>query len=164
MKLIIVLFLFLALSAKAQENGDWATPIEDQILLMDSVLFERGFNQCDLEFMRSLITEDFEFYHDKIGEQNQETFLQSMDENICPETGPKTIRKLVHSSMEVFPMFDNDELYGALQTGKHEFYLQEPGKEPYKVGNANFSQFWTLVDNQWKLSRVFSYNHQPAGD
>lgn len=46
-------------------------------------------------------------------------------------------------------MYKGDNIYGALQTGIHSFGDTK----------ANFSHVWLLENNEWKISRVISYNH-----
>ena len=69
-------------------------------------------------------------------------------------------RNLVFGSLEVFPLLNNVEIYGAIQTGKHTFQEKQQGN--FKtVGIANFTHVWILENKQWKLKRVLSYNHLP---
>jgi len=89
----------------------------------DSILFKIGFNKCEVEKSAALITEDLEFYHDKGGVTNSKAeFVKVMKEGLCRKDNPqKTYRFLVDGSLEVFAMYNNGELYGALQNGKHFF-------------------------------------------
>jgi putative IMPACT (imprinted ancient) family translation regulator len=41
--------------------------LENTIQKMDNLLFEAGFNQCQIQTMAQLNAEDLEFYHDKGG-------------------------------------------------------------------------------------------------
>jgi len=72
-----------------------------------------------------------------------------------------TWRKLNNESLEVYPLYNNEVLYGAIQEGTHEFYEQYKGEEPRKTSEAKFTHVWILENNQWKLRRVLSYDHQP---
>ncbi|HBF18584.1 MAG TPA: nuclear transport factor 2 family protein, partial [Cryomorphaceae bacterium] len=78
---------------------------------------------------------------------------------ICPEQGAKPIRKRDENSLEVFPLYKDGKLYGAIQNGVHRFYLRETGKEDVLTGTARFSHVWLLQGDQWKLSVVLSYDH-----
>ncbi len=127
----------------------------------DSLLFEAGFNNCELSTLERLLTEDIEFYHDQSGVQNKEEFLNAMRENICSSPERKPIRKLTPETMKVFPLYDNGKLYGVIQEGKHEFYIKEPGRELYKTSTALFSILWVKENDQWKAKRIYSYHHQP---
>ncbi|MBL4706380.1 MAG: beta-lactamase family protein, partial [Flavobacteriales bacterium] len=72
----------------------------------------------------------------------------------------KPIRKLVNGSMEVFSLYNEGKLYGAIQNATHEFYIKEPEKELYKTNIAIFTHLWLLDGNIWKLKRSLSYDHQ----
>ena len=79
---------------------------------------------------------------------------------MCSTPERKPIRKLVDGSLDVFPLYNEGILYGAIQNGVHEFYIKEPDKELYKTNIAPFTSLWIIEENQWKLKRVLSYDHQ----
>jgi len=127
----------------------------------DSILFEISFNKCQLSVLDNLLAEDLEFYHDKGGITNsKEAFLNGMKNGICKENNPyKSRRELVKGSLEVFPLYKNGELYGALQKGIHRFFETHKGLEnPGSI--AKFSHLWLKNDTQWILKRVISYDHK----
>lgn len=133
-----------------------------QMKQLDSVVFEVGFNQCNLSPTEALLTDDFEFYHDIGGIQNKVEFIAAMKKNICGNSTTNLTRKLIKGSMEVFPLSANNELYGAIQRGEHEFYRQPDGQENKKTGYAKFTSYWELQNNEWKLKRAFSFDHRAA--
>jgi hypothetical protein len=128
----------------------------------DSILFEAGFNNCELDLLADQLTDDLEFYHDQGGIQDKAAFLKAMKDNICSSPEQKPIRKLTDGSLKVFPMYSNGILYGAIVEGKHEFFIQEPGKELYNTSTALFSGLWILEQNSWKAKRLYSYHHLPS--
>lgn len=128
---------------------------------LDTELFEQGFNQCHLENLKNIVTDDLEFYHDKGGFQDKAMFLKSMKDNICSTPNHKPIRKLIADSLAVFPLYKDGVLYAAMQKGIHEFYIKEPNKEIYPTGVARFTLLWVLNNKVWKLKRIFSYDHKP---
>jgi hypothetical protein len=128
----------------------------------DSLLFEVGFNTCDLSQFENLMAEDLEFYHDKSGVTTSSSqFLEVMKTGLCkPSNTHKTRRELIKGSLEVFPLYDNGVLYGAIQVGEHRFF-EKNNDQPEKVGsNAKFIHLWTNEDGQWRLKRVLSFDHQ----
>ncbi|MBO3116630.1 nuclear transport factor 2 family protein [Winogradskyella sp. DF17] len=131
----------------------------------DSVIFKIGFNKCKVLKSAALMTDDLEFYHDKSGVSNSKAeFVEVMQNGLCSKNNPTQIyRHLVSNSLEVFPLYDNGELYGALQNGKHFFspdkYLSYEKSDNY----ALFSHLWIIEKGQWKLKRVISYNHASKG-
>lgn len=128
--------------------------------MMDSLLFVEGFNGCDLSTTRSIVAEELDFYHDQSGIQDKPQFMAAIEQNICSSPERKPIRKLVAGSMEVFPLYRDDTLYGAIQSGRHEFYIQEPEREPYKTSIAQFAHVWIRDGEEWRLTEVLSYAHQ----
>ncbi|WP_075344203.1 nuclear transport factor 2 family protein [Tenacibaculum agarivorans] len=158
----IVLFLWSLLTSfltQAQLNKD--SQLFKTLKSKDSVIFERTFNKCEVEKLNDIIDQDFEFYHDVAGIENRKMFLASVQQNICGNTNEKPIRKLVDNSLEVYPLKKNGKLYGAIQKGKHNFYLKkENSLSP--TGSALFTHLWILDNNKWKLKRVLSYNHLPV--
>ncbi|WP_237421162.1 nuclear transport factor 2 family protein [Flavobacterium sp. Sd200] len=130
---------------------------------MDSLLFAEGFNKCNYKILDQILADDLEFYHDKGGIKNKKEFIDATRNNICNSPNGKITREVVKGSTEVYPLEKNGKIYGFLQNGLHEFYIQEPGKKLYKTGRAKFSCLWLLATNgSWKLKRVFSYDHQAS--
>lgn len=127
----------------------------------DSILFKIGFNKCEVEESAKLMTEDLEFYHDKGGIlTSKKAFVMQMKTGLCrKDNAEKVYRFLVEKSLEVFPLYNNGELYGALQNGKH-FFSQNESLTYDKTDNyALFSHLWIIENKAWKLKRVISYNH-----
>jgi hypothetical protein len=126
----------------------------------DSLLFNAGFNTCDTAELDRLVSDDFEFYHDKSGiTPSKADFITSIQTGLC-KLSYKPKRELVEESMEVYPLNKDGILYGAVQTGRHNFYAKEKDKPEYLTSTAIFSHLWILENNTWKLKRVLSYNHQ----
>ncbi|WP_162087236.1 DUF4440 domain-containing protein [Chryseobacterium aquaeductus] len=51
-------------------------------------------------------------------------------------------------------------MYGAIQSGEHQFYIREKDKKDVLGGQAKFTSVWTKKDGKWIMSDVLSYNHQ----
>ncbi|NJY62140.1 nuclear transport factor 2 family protein [Salinimicrobium sp. CDJ15-81-2] len=150
------LISFPAFSQEAKDSELYITLKKN-----DSLLFVEGFNNCRIAAFEHLISEDLEFYHDQGGvTTNKEDFLSNVRNNICSSPNKKPIRKLVPGSLQVFPMYENGKLYGAIQIGHHDFFIKEPGKELYQTSTALFTHLWLLVDREWKLKRVLSSDHK----
>jgi len=125
----------------------------------DSTFFERGFNRCDLEYSGKIIHKDLLFFHDQSGIQNRDDFFENTKKYICANPGQKPVRKVNKSSLEVFPLYDNGKLYGAIQKGIHDFYIREDGKEDVHTSRAKFTHVWLLENGDWFLKEVLSYDH-----
>jgi ketosteroid isomerase-like protein len=121
-----------------------------EIEQMDQILFD-AFNKKDFAKFKSLFTEDLEWFQDNGGLLSYETVFTNFENMFQNEN--KLTRKLVPGSLEVHPVKD----YGAIQIGIHEFRHLENGKE--ETGTFKFLMIWKKKDNQWKISRVVSYDH-----
>lgn len=151
---IIMSFLFWTNLSKAQSIDDSVnkTDLYNAIYLMDSIFFE-AFNTCDTTMSKSLFTKDLEFYHDAGGLTNYDQNLKSI-KNRCSAT-TKVRRELVPGSLEVYPIKD----YGAIEIGRHRFYYKEVGEEEKLDGTFRFIHIWIHKNNEWKISRVISFDH-----
>ena len=158
-KLTIALLAFFfckTSNAQMDSSSELYRTVQD----LDSILFINGFNNCMLQEMDPYIAKDLEFYHDQSGiSTSKEEFFEAINQNICSNRDKKPIRKLVKGSMEVFPLYNNGVLYGAIQKGVHQFYIRESDKEPYLTSTAKFTHVFTMQDNLWQLKRVLSYDH-----
>ncbi len=128
----------------------------------DSLIFKGGFNKCNYAALKKVLHKDVEFFHDQNGiTKNLEEFLEPFTSSICSNPNFKPIRKLVNETLKVFPLKNNGEIYGAIQTGEHIFYIKEPNKELYATEQGKFIHTWILENGQWKVKRILSYEHKP---
>ena len=159
LKLIFAIVLFLiAKNISAQINNNSELFIE--LKKADSLLFNEGFNKCNIDLLQSLMHRDLQFMHDQNGLQSRDEFFKGFEESICSNPNFKPIRKLVEGSLMVYPMMNEGKIYGAVQMGQHEFYIKEPNKELRFTVNGKFIHTWILEDGKWKLYRGISYDHQ----
>jgi CubicO group peptidase (beta-lactamase class C family) len=159
--LMVVVFSVLDTNAQIVENTELFNSLKQQ----DHIFFEKGFNQCDLEYLENHIAEDLKFYHDQSGFQDKPAFLENTKEYICSNIDKKPIRKVVENSLQVFPLYDNGKLYGAIQKGEHDFYIRESGKQDLWTSSAKFTHVWLIKDDKWILSEVLSFDHHaPSGN
>ncbi|WP_198678770.1 serine hydrolase [Pseudidiomarina insulisalsae] len=126
----------------------------------DQTFFERSFNQCDLEFLQRHLSDNLVFYHDQGGVQNAATFLKNTRRAVCAPTGPKPTRQLIPGSLQSYPLYENGQLYGAIQHGEHAFYLAAANEKPRLTSTAKFTHTWQLSDANWRLVKVLSYDHR----
>jgi len=159
MRRILLVFLIIsntiATQAQIEENSELFLTLKKQ----DSIFFERGFNQCDIDYLKKTISDDLKFYHDQSGFQDRSTFFENTKRYICSSPERKPVRKLEEGSLEVFPLHDNGVLYGAIQNGVHNFYIREANKDDVWTSTAKFTHVWILENNTWKISEVLSYDH-----
>lgn len=157
--ILVLLLISYTIQAQVKKDSDLFRALKTQ----DSTFFELGFNQCDLEYLKVHIADDLRFYHDQGGFQDRNAFFENTQKYICSNAAQKPIRKADTKSLEVFPLFNDGKLYGAIQTGIHHFYLREKGKDDVWTSTAKFTHVWILDNQNWKLSEVLSYDHQDPG-
>ncbi|MBS9464194.1 nuclear transport factor 2 family protein [Flagellimonas sp. 389] len=161
---IVITGLFLSITAFTNAQIAQGSELYMTLEKKDSTLFDAAFNQCNPEIMKTLFTEDFEFYHDKGGlTESRAAFLNPMRENCAKldRNEPQPAKRiLVQESLEVYPLHKKGELYGAIQTGIHSFEYLNENKEYQKGEIAKFTHVWILENGNWKIKRELSYDHQ----
>lgn len=130
----------------------------------DADLFALAFEGCDPERLRSMLTPDFEMYHDRDGvvALNADAFVEDYRRSCTESRTPdawRSRRELVAASLNVHPVPG----YGAIEDGEHLFYERQGNGPERLAGRARFTQLWRLTADGWRLARVFSYAHRAAG-
>ncbi|MEM7550567.1 MAG: nuclear transport factor 2 family protein [Bacteroidota bacterium] len=148
--LLTICLLFSFTTIHAQHNGDIneVTRLEQEIMKMDSLLFDVAFNKCDFELYKTILIEGLEFYDDRTGlsadiEKDYASFKDK-----CGRPFAVT-RKLIESSVHKLGDF------GAVQTGTHVFLNDEK-----LVQTAKFIHVWERKENGWIVKRAISYEHK----
>ncbi len=149
-----ILLLVFSITSYAQDTGT----LYKEIAKMDSLYFSAQ-NACDLEKYSFYLSEDFEFFHDVAGVTASKDDEMSDMSIFCGEeqrNRQPLRRELKEGSLKVFPM-DN---FGALEFADHLFYLQIPDGTEKVIGSGKFTALWKKINDEWKLTRVISYDHQ----
>ena len=146
---IFLILVTTSFTLQAQDTKS-SCDVYREIAHMDSVLFN-AFNNRDLEKFKTLFTEDLEFYHDKGGLTDYNYTINSLKNTIAQNNGLR--RELIKGSLEAYCIKD----YGAVQIGSHTFCHPENGK--MDCGTFKFVHVWKKINNEWKISRVISYDH-----
>lgn len=167
LKTILIGFLFFQFQfgfSQEKKNSE----LYKIIMSKDSLLFDVGFNTCDISQFENLFSDDLEFYHDRSGTSDKTLFVKNMQKGLCGFIGTRQYRRyLVPNTTEVYPLYNKGVLYGAMQMGIHQFYEKSVEKNESLANakenfgsTARFTHVWLLKDGVWKLSRCFSYDHQ----
>ena len=153
--LIYLLLLTTFISAQVGKSSELQKTIKEK----DSLLFNVGFNNCDVTQFQKLVSDDFEFYHDQSGiTTSKSEFIQGIENGLC-KLSYKPKRVLDEKTLEVFPLKKNGKIYGAIENGIHKFFAIEKNKPEYITSIAKFTHLWILKKGNWKLSRGLSYDH-----
>ena len=157
--ILIGVLLFQIQSGFSQEGKN--SKLYKTIMSQDSLLFNVGFNSCDIVQFENLLSEDFEFYHDLDSISDKTLFLKNFKKGICASGKSYQVRRdLIKGSTAIYPLTKNGVLYGALQTGIHQFFETSAGQKDKRGSTAKFTHVWLLQHDAWKLARSFSYDHQ----
>lgn len=155
-KQLLTLFITLAtfsVFAQVDKNSE----LYKVILSKDSLLFDVGFNHCDIKQFEILLSDNLKFYHDKDGISDKSKFITDLKKGICNNVENRQVKRfLVEESTEIFPLHKNGILYGAVQNGAHQF----SEKRESVAGIAKFTNVWQLENGDWKLTTSFSFDHQ----
>lgn len=162
-KIFIVASLFtMAVPASGQVSQE--SELYKTILNQDSLLFNVGFNTCDIKQFENLLSDRFEFFHDIDSFSDKKKFLADIRNGLCSNPGSfQARRELIPGSTEVFALHNKHnqgKLYGAIQVGVHQFFETHPGKPAHFGSSARFTHVWLLENGVWKLTKSFSYEHQ----
>lgn len=156
--ILLPLFLSITLFSFSQTDDQ-----VKQLIFQKDSLFWVAYNNCDVQKMDAVFTDDVEFYHDKGGPSfGRDTLMSIIKKNLCSNNNFRLRRAAVKGTVNVFVMHNGDKVYGAIISGQHVFYVNEKGKTEFLDGLARFAQLWLLKDGQWKMSRILSYDHGPA--
>lgn len=158
--LLFSLFLAPGMPVFAQETD---VEIAAIIKRQDS-LFWQAYNSCDTTAMAGFFSTDVEFYHDKGGlTAGLPALKASFSSGMCSANRNFSLRREeVTGSVKVFTLRKAKEVYGAIISGEHVFYIAEKGKKEFLDGHAQFAHVWRRLNGIWQMTRVLSYDHGPA--
>lgn len=152
----IVTIIFIAtIKGQVHEKSE----LYKTIISKDSLLFNVGFNTCDIRKFENLFSEKFVFFHDKSGFSDKNKFLKDLRNGLCRNPSEYQARRELLST-DIYALYNGGILYGAIQEGVHQFFEKQTGK-PEKFGSsAKFTHVWLLEDREWKLTKSLSFEHQ----
>ena len=157
------MLLSLAFALQAAPAGAIPTgsDLRTAVAAADAALFKTFFEECEPAKLDTMLTPDFEMYHDRDGVVARDgkamvaLYTKQCEAKKAPNAW-RSRRELVADSLNVEPVPG----FGAIEEGDHVFYERQ-GDGPEKlVGRAHFVQLWKLTSSGWRLSRVFSYSHR----
>ena len=156
-----------AFSSHSYAQTEGAAPaslaVVDALAARDLELFTAFFDRCDPVAVRAMVTDDFEFFHDKGGLTNTtgDSFaadLKAHCERVVTGEDFAARRELIPESVKVYVLNN----YGAMTVGEHRFFKLTPGKPDEQTETGRFIIVWKLDAGVWKMARVVSYDHHLA--
>ncbi|MEJ7822693.1 MAG: serine hydrolase [Chitinophagaceae bacterium] len=161
-KQILLSFIFIIIfivDSKAQVDNN--SELYKTIISKDSILFNVGFNTCDISKFEILLSEKFEFFHDKDGISYRKKFLNDLRNGLCGKPASyQARRELLPESTEIYALYNRGNLYGAIQEGMHQFFEKQTDKLEKFGSSAKFTHVWLLENGEWRLTKSLSYEHQ----
>lgn len=141
-----------------------STPEElSKVILHRDSLFWKGYNDCDTSLTGQFLAEEVEFFHDKGGiTKGRQAMQGSLKKNLCSDNNYRLRREAIPGTVKVYPLANNNEIYGAIILGEHYFYVTKNGKPEFRDGHASFNQLWLKKEGEWKMERILSYDHHEA--
>ena len=156
----MLLSLAFALQAAPAATIPTGGDLRTAVAAADTALFTTFFEECEPAKLDTMLTPDFEMYHDRDGVVARDSkamvalYTKQCEAKKAPDAW-RSRRELVADSLNVEPVPG----FGAIEEGDHVFY-ERKGDGPEKlVGRAHFVQLWQLTPSGWRLSRVLSYSH-----
>jgi ketosteroid isomerase-like protein len=154
---LLLVAALLSSPATRAADGD---SLQAEIAVADGKLFAAIFDNCEASAVSAMVTDDFEFFHDKWGQiaKSRDEFVKAIQGGCDRQrqgTDFKAERRLVPNSLVVYPM----KGYGALEVGEHEFFRLEADGRKTPTEHARFTQLWRFQSGKWMLARVISYAH-----
>lgn len=145
---LLTIFSFGTAFSQGQNNSQKDTEgnkLYNTIVGLDSLLFD-SYNSCKPDQYESMLSDNFEFYHDTGGfSTSKKENVEGIKKYICG----KVNRELLKGSIEVFAIPG----YGAVEIGSHRFHnLIEKSTSQY----SKFVIIWQFKNNEWKVTRVIS--------
>jgi len=153
--MVLLLSIFIYSSALAQNQIQKSAAITknelfNKIANLDSLLFA-AYNSKNLDLMKNYFTSDLEWYQDNGGLIGFEKVFENFNSILNRDYDLK--KSLIKESLEVHLI----EGYGAIEIGMHQFKHIENGK--LEIGTFKFLMIWKNDNENWKISRVVSYDH-----
>jgi CubicO group peptidase (beta-lactamase class C family) len=156
-KILLSLIIATAFSTNSKAQVGKNSDLYKTIISKDSLLFNVGFNTCDIGQFEILLSDNLKFYHDKDGISDKTKFLFDLKNGLCKNPETRQVKRfLVKESTEIFPLYKNGAFYGAVHNGEHLFSERRESQP----GIAKFTNVWQLENGQWKLATSFSFDHQ----
>jgi hypothetical protein len=105
-KIIISSILFIFFGTKSPAQVEKNSELYKTILSKDSLLFDIGFNHCNITQFENLLSDKFEFFHDKDSISYKKEFLYNLKNGLCKSpTTYQSRRELVSESTEIYPLY-----------------------------------------------------------
>jgi hypothetical protein len=141
---VILLLASLKSNSQIKETDIKKVNLRQEILKMDSLLFNVAFNHCDTILYKKILSDNIEFYDDRTGlNTSKELEIKALVEKCSRKDNMIRVLK----STTVTKLGD----FGAVQLGEHDFVING-----IIIGSGQFVHIWERTNQGWKLKRIVS--------
>lgn len=152
--LFILLFATISLSAQVDRKSD----LYKTIISKDSLLFNVGFNTCDIKQFENLLSENLKFYHDKDGISDKTKFLFDLKNGHCKNPETRQVKRfLINESTEIFH-FTKTELFMVQFKMENICFLKSEKAKPELLNLLTFGN-WKTANGNWQHHLVLTIKH-----
>lgn len=127
------------------------------------------YNNCNVDKILELCTDDIEVYHDLAGLINGKADFKTQSKKFCDwiaaPDAPNVKAEIVgHLKIQELKT-KTDNTYGAIITGTIDFIaVSKQNGARTKSGTSDFIWILRLTGDKWQIARDVSYNHQDTSD
>jgi ketosteroid isomerase-like protein len=128
-----------------------------------------SYNNCNVEKILELCTDDIEVYHDLAGLINGKSDFRIQSKKFCdwlatpdaPNVRAEIVGQLKIQELKT----KTDNIYGAIITGTIDFIaISKQNGSRTKSGISDFVWILRFTGDKWQIARDVSYNHQDTSD
>jgi ketosteroid isomerase-like protein len=115
-----------------------------------------AYNRADAATMNAMLADDAEFYQDRTGALIGKEALARANETM--QAGAHRLRRqVVAGTLQFSPLRKDEQVYGAVVSGEHQFFADGTGKDESQAARVHFTELMLLKGAQWKVARILSY-------
>jgi len=127
------------------------------------------YNNCNVDKILELCTDDIEVYHDLAGLINGKADFGAQAKRFCDWTAtpdkPNVNAEIIGDLRIQELKTNNDKVYGAVITGTIDFIdVSKQTGARTKSGSSDFIWILRLTGDKWQIARDISYNHQDTSE
>jgi ketosteroid isomerase-like protein len=158
-------FLLLVLVILTSELVSAQTKSTNEILTKFTRDYFEQYNNCNVDKILELCTDDIEVYHDLAGLIDGKVDLGLQSKKFCDWTASPDILSInaeIIGDLKIQELkTKNDKVYGAVITGTIDFIeISKQTGARTKSGSSDFIWILRLTGDKWQIARDISYNHQ----
>ncbi len=122
------------------------------------------YNNCNVDKILELCTDDIEVYHDLAGLIDGKANLGVQSKRFCDWTASRevpTVNAEIVGDLNIQELKTNEIVYGAVITGTIDFIdVSKQTGVRAKSGSSDFIWILRLTGDKWQIARDVSYNHK----